>query len=191
VPPQIPTPGRSVRAESGATALQLGLLLVVPVVVASTFAASVINAGKFATDTFNNAALSAVRDISSGLELRGPVSLRTDGHAITDVVMDVSLTAGGAPVSLDPAAPADRTLVSYTDDGTSVRDVPYRLDWLFGDGDSLLEPGETVELDVDVSGITPTGDTFTIEVRPARGMYLTVRRNRPTSSELPRVMDLW
>jgi archaellin len=178
-------------AERGASIAQVAVLLIAPVVVASTFAVAVLNAGQLATRQFNDAALSAIRDASSGLELRGPVSLRTDGHAVTHVVMDISLTAGSAPVMLDPAATVDGTQVSYIDSGMVVRGVPYQVDWLIGDGDNILGEGETVEMRVDVSGITSSGASFSIEVRPAHGMYLIVRRERPTGNELAPMIELW
>lgn len=177
--------------ERGATAVQVGLLLIAPIVVASTFAAAVMNAGKLVTNRFNDTTLAALGRSGSGVELRGAVSLRTDGHSITAVVIDIGTTPGGGPINFDPGTPADDPNVSYIDEASVVHGVPYTVEWLNGNGNELLEEAETAELTIDVSGIEQAGANFTIEVRPVEGIYLSVTRQRPPGIELAPVIELW
>ena len=62
--------------------------------------------------------------------------------------------------------------------------------WISGSG-ILLNPGERVEITVNVVGLNPrlsTSKEFTIEVKPAQGATMIV--NRTTPAELTAVVDL-
>jgi archaellin len=177
------------RGERGAGAVQMLILLIAPVAVAGTFAAAVLNAGDLATNQFQNTTLAALR--GSGLELRSAVSLRTDGHSIKQVVLDVVITAGSDPVNLDPGAVKDATDIAFIDDANALHGLRYSVTWLNANGNTLLEDRETAELSIDVSGIQMSGENFTIEVRPSGGTYLNIRRPRPSGSELAPVIELY
>lgn len=171
--------------------MQVGLLIAGPLVVASTVGAAMVGAGQLSTDQFSDAAYSAVRRSGSGIELRGPVVARTDGERLTHVLLDVGTTAGEWPVQLGPSSDGERTIVRYIDEGTIANEVPYSVDWITGDGDDLLEPGESAQISVDVRDVSTSGGAFTIEVRPAEGLYVSARRSLPAGQPLDRVIALW
>ena len=81
----------------------LSIMLVVPAmaIAASVMAAAVLSTGQFSTGQFQQVASSALRDNGSGLMVDGPVFARTDGSAITRVMIDVTTLPGGLPISLD------------------------------------------------------------------------------------------
>jgi archaellin len=160
--------------------LQAGLLIIAPLVVASALGGSVIKAGRLSTDQLQFVTQSAVRDVSSGIERRGTVYAHTDGTSITGVEMDVTTTAGSYPIDLSPAAITDRTVVSYIDSSQVIRDLPYRVSWINGDGDDLLESGETATLEIDLSALSLATGGFTIEVRPAHGLWTSVHIQPPS-----------
>jgi archaellin len=186
-----PISGHPPRGEKGASAIQVGLLLIGPIVVASTLAAAVMNAGTLVTNRFNDTTLAALGRSGAGLELRGAVSLRTDRRSITAIVIDVDTTPGSAPIDFDPATPAQEPNVTYIDEANVVHGVPYTVEWLNGNGDALLDANEIAELTIDVRGIKQAGASFTIEVRPAEGIYLSISRQRPTGNELAPVIELY
>ncbi len=178
-------------AESGIASLHVGLLIAGPLVVASAISAAMVGAGKVSTDQFSDAAYSAVRRSSSGIELRGPVIARTDGERLTFVLLDVGTTVGEWPVQLGPSDEDERTVVRYIDDRAIANDVPYSVDWITGDGDDLLETGEMAQIIVDLRRVRTSGGTFTIEVRPPEGLYVSARRTLPAGEPLDRVISLY
>lgn len=54
-----------------------------------------------------------------------------------------------------------------------MHNLPYGVEWITGNGDNLLEPGELAEISVDVSAVASPGEGFTIEIRPPFGLYAT------------------
>jgi archaellin len=166
------------------------MLVVAPVLVASVFGSAVIKAGSFSTSQFEQVAYSAVRDTSTGIELRGPSYARTDGTAITHVLLDVDTIPGGLPVDLSRAAASEGTVVSYVSASALAHSLSYEVHWITGNGDSLLESGELAEIDVDVSGVAAAGEAFTIEIRPAHGLYATVHVPAQPAGHLATVLTL-
>ena len=167
-------------------------MLVAPAmaIAASVLAAAVLSTGQFSTGQFQQVASSALRDNGSGLLVDGPVFARTDGSSITQLMIDVTTLPGGLPVDLDAAAVSERTVVMYADAANLKPDLPYSVTWVGGDGDTQLESGEHAEIVIDLTGIVQSGDSFTVEVRPARGIRATVRRAMPSGGQLPIILQL-
>jgi len=108
-------------------------------------------------------------------------------------VLYLGNAAGGDPVNLDPAATVNKTVMAYIDDTTSVPDLTYTVNWLVGDTDNLLEPGELAEVTIDfaAAGVTVgNNQTFTVEVRPPLGAYLVIQRTMPAGTSLESVVNL-
>ena len=172
----------------------LPMALAVPaiVVAGSVFAAAVLSTGQLSTAQFQQVALSAVRDTSTGIVVDGPIVARTDGTSVTQIMIDITTFPGGLPVNLDPAAISERTVVSYIDEANLKHDVPYSVTWIIGNGNAQLESGERAEVVVDLTGIVQSGDSFTLEVRPAHGIGVTVQRAMPSGGgHLPTILELW
>ena len=117
-------------------------------------------------------------------------------------------TADGSGTDPDSAVATNRTSIVYIDDNQVLQDVPWSVNFLGDDnGDDLLDDGEKAEIVVwllnrttatDVTssssvnymssgGLTSTGtlltpnDQFTLEVQPATGAVLTIRRTLPAA----------
>ena len=176
--------------EGGFVSAQVGMLIAAPVLVASVFGTAVIKAGSFSSNQFEQIAYSAVRDTSTGIELRGPLYARTDGTAITHVLLDVGTIPGGLPIDLNPAAASEGTVVSYVSTSAVAHNLPYEVHWITVNGDSLLESGEFAEIDVDVSGVASAGEEFTLEIRPAHGLYATAYVPAQPAGHLAAVLTL-
>jgi archaellin len=83
--------------------------------------------------------------------------------------------------------------MAYIDDVQTDNDMTYTTVDVVGDDDGLLEPGELIEVTIDVSGLATqldNNDTFTIEVRPPLGAYLVIQRTTPPGSSLETVVNL-
>jgi archaellin len=175
--------------QHGAVGVEMGIMLIAPVVIAATVATTALRAGTLASQDLQSAASDAVAQVGTGIESNDLVLARTDGTRITDLLVDITTTPGSAPVSLDPQASADRTTVLYIDALKLSRDVPYSVTWISGDSDDMLHPGELAALDIDVSSLT-SDEPFTIEIRPARGAFVSLRVQPPGGAGLPPLLRL-
>jgi len=185
---------RRLRSQSGVSALEMILIGSGFLVVGSAFGGVVLTTGLTSSGQVEQTLNDALARTGNGLELRGPVIAITDGEEANAISVDVALAIGGdAGVSLDPAAALDRTVVSFIDETSAIRELPYTVDWTVGDGDATLERGELAALLIDVSSIEPPlmrGRKFLIEVRPPNGAYLTIRRTMPHGAHLDTIINL-
>ncbi|HXF51570.1 MAG TPA: archaellin/type IV pilin N-terminal domain-containing protein [Dehalococcoidia bacterium] len=182
--------------ERGITGLETAIILIAFVVVAAVFAFVVLSTGLFSSERGKETIYAGLQKTRGNLELRGSVIANTTGGGtrVQTLVFDLGLAAGGEPVNLDPSASVNKTIVAFIDDSTNINDIPYTVDWVVGDTDNLLEPGELAELTVNVinAGVTALGnnDTFTLEVRPPLGAYLVIQRSLPAGSSMETIVNL-
>ena len=124
------------------------------------------------------------------LELSGGVAANSNGTTITKIEFGVTLSAGGDPVRFDSMV-TDGTVINYIDSNRNVIGIAYVATAIAGNADTLLEPGESlrIELDIVAAGVTlGANQTFTIELKPPAGSYMVLQRTTPRS--LQPVMDL-
>ena len=115
-------------------------------------------------------------------------------------------SADGSGTDPDVVGTSNRTSIVYIDDNQIIQDVPWSVSFMGNDnGDEMLDEGEKAEIVVwllnrttatDVTsnssvnymssgGLTSSGtlltpnDQFTVEVQPADGSVLTIRRTLP------------
>ena len=186
---------RAADEERGITGLETAIILIAFVVVAAVFAFVVLSTGLFSSERGKETIYAGLQKTRGNLELRGSIiaNANASNTAVDTLVFDVGLAAGGEPVNLDPTASVNKTVVAYIDDGTNINDLTYTVDWVVGDTDDLLEPGELAEITVDIDGAGITlqnNDTFTLEVRPPLGAYVVIQRTMPAGSSLEDVINL-
>ena len=111
--------------------------------------------------------------------MQTPFYARTDGTRITQVLLDITTLPGGSAVDLSPATVESEggTEVSYVSASSVGRNLSFAVNWVRGDGDSLLETGETAELVIDVGAERTAGEAFVITVRPVHGL--------PAAAQIP------
>ena len=90
-----------------------------------------------------------------------------------------------APAALDSSADTGRLVVAFAGAAAFDNDVAYTATELRGDGDGLLEPGETAEVRIDVSTIAdgtlvigPSED-WTLQIGAPSGGIVQVSRTMP------------
>jgi len=190
--------------EKGQAALETAIILIAFVVVASVFAFAILSAGSASTDKGKAAINAGLAGVQSSMAVKGSVSAKGSGtgatDTVTDVVVDLSLVAGGDPVDLTDTSSSKNVVVVTYRDGTQVsQDVPWTVKPVGKDnGNSLLETGETAEMDIDLSkakdakgtAITMPGanTAFTIEIKPPTGAVIKIDRTTPAA--IADVMDL-
>ena len=176
---------RALRGERGITGLETAIVLIAFVTVSAVFAFVVLSTGLFSAERGREAVFAGISKTRGSLALSGGLLATSDQAQITDVTFGVVLAAGGDSVNLDPAATNGRTVVSYVDDAVSDSNMTYTVTPIVGNGDNVLEPGELIEMSVDltqnVAIALDTNDTFTLEIKPPAGSFLVIRRTTPAS----------
>jgi flagellin FlaB len=185
------------KKEEGITGLETAIILIAFVIVASVFAFVVLSTGLFSADRGKETVFAGLDKARGNLEVRGAITVidvNADG-AITAVGLDtivfnMGTSAAGAPVSVDPLATTNSTIMNYIDADARIADLTYTVNKLLGDGDDLLENGELFEITVVLPGASTlsTNETFTIEVVPPSGGTALISRTMPPAIDL--VMDL-
>jgi flagellin FlaB len=174
---------RDVREEQGITGLETAIVMIAFVVVASVFAFVVLSTGLFASERGRETVFAALAKTQGAMALTGGVIATSNQTKLTSVTLDLTLAAGGDSVNLDPAAISNKTIISYSDDGTTDNNLTYITAVITGNSDKLLENGELFELTVTL----PTDSNvvanrkFTLEVTPPSGSVLLIQRTAPAS----------
>ena len=173
------------RSEQGITGLETAIVLIAFIVVAAVFSFVVLSTGLFSAERGKDTVYAGLSKTRGSMTIAGAVTAVSNGTQLTDVVVTVSLAAGGSEIGLDPNAANNRTVVGYHDGGVSDTDLAYTTTVLVGDGDTSLEPGELIELNIDLTQNNAIAigenDTFWLEFKPASGSYLVVQRTVPAS----------
>jgi flagellin FlaB len=215
---------RWLRDERGITGLETAIILIAFVVVATVFAFVVLTTGIFSAERGKETVFAGLQKARGTMEVRGGVVVQAWDHdtgvttvGINDVgaiQFQVSTTAGGDPIPLDPTAVNNRTVIAYRSDAVVNNDMNYDALEVVGDGDLLLEPGELftilicgaeVDYDNDPLTLPATGgdctaanagtlellsdnDRWTLEVQTPVGAVLDITRSMP--AQIDAVMQL-
>lgn len=148
-------------------------------------------------DALRSTVRSSVDRVSSSLEVRGSVIARSSDSKTADSIgLTLALLGEGAvqlgehAVQLGDADGASEPLIiSYRDDSTYLPSLPYSVDFLSGDRDSLLERGETVHIAIEIADAALTAnERFSLELTSPVGG--TVEINRIIRYVLQPVMSL-
>ena len=182
------------RDQRGITGLETAIVLIAFVVVASVFAFAVLSTGLLSSEKSKETIIGGLEETSATLVLRGSVigkSTATPFYITTVVFQVTNASQSGEAVNLNDTG-TNAAIVTYLDEDQTVNVAAgdWLATWLTGSG-NLVNPGETVEIDVTVSGLTTkltTSKKFTIQVKPTVGATLIVGRTTPT--ELTQVMDM-
>ena len=187
--------GASWWGERGVTGIEVAIVLIAFVVVASVFAFTVLQTGLVSTEQSKETILGGLDEAAASLVLRGSViANKTSGSdTVESVLFQVSSSSrGGTDVDLSRSGTSS-TLITYIDKDqvTNLGQGDWLVTWLIGSGD-LLSPGERAEIRVTLSGLSPAlnaSKDFTIQVKPIIGGVMVI--NRITPAELKTVMDLY
>jgi flagellin FlaB len=193
------------RNEEAFTGLEAAIVLIAFVVVAAVFSYVMLGAGFFTSQKSQEVVHTSVAQASSSVEIVGNVigNGDTTNHNITSVDFTIGTTAGGGSFDLNTV------VITYRDNGTYFsipanttsitaagvnETTPQSNEWAVikylnsqddtsvYDGDVLVESGEQVVLEVNISGTTAKAipnNQFSIELRPAVGAPLLIQKTVP------------
>ena len=183
------------RDERGITGLETAIILIAFVVVASVFAYTVLSAGIFSSQKGQEAVYTGLQHARSTLELKGDVVAHTNGNEVTELVICVASALNGE--SIDMTEPTDDgngtaagnssnvVVVSYASKAIRTDDLYWEANQLGkGNGDQMLDPGETFEMTIYLNGAGETVGTYQtvdIEIKPPTGSVLVIERTTPAA----------
>jgi flagellin FlaB len=193
--------------QRGITGLETAIIMIAFVVVASVFAYTVLSAGIFSSEKGKEAIHAGIEQARGTMEIVGGVVLKdtgspTDSTAADDIIDQVVFTVAtaldGEAMNLTTTTDSDNDgdlsdetgethtmIVSYIDKDQRVDDIAWtRTEVGKGDGDSLLEPSEKMQISVNVSQLATSmgaDRTFTIELKPDSGSALVIERTTPST----------
>jgi flagellin FlaB len=185
------------RKEEGITGLETAIILIAFVIVASVFAFVVLSTGLFSADRGKETVFAGLDKARGNLEVRGALTVTDvnadgaiDSAGPDTIVFNLGTSAAGAPVSIDPLATTNTTIMNYIDEQVRVADLTFTALEILGDGDTLVENGELFQVTVVIPATASlvTNETFTVEVVPPSGGTSLVSRTMPPAIDL--VMDL-
>ena len=186
---------RWLRDERGITGLETAIILIAFVVVATVFAFVVLTTGIFSAERGKETVFAGLQKARGTMEVRGGIVVQATGAplAIDTIEFQVSTTAGGDPIPLDPAATSNRTVIAYRSATVVNNDMTYTTTEIVGDGDLLVEPGELFTITLDATANTDlatlaVNERFTLEVQTPVGAVLDITRSLP--SQFDAVMQL-
>ncbi|QSZ66297.1 flagellin [Methanofollis aquaemaris] len=190
---------RSFKQEEAFTGLEAAIVLIAFVVVAAVFSYVMLGAGFFTSQKSQEVVHSSMAQASSSVEIVGNVvGLGGSSHDnLTNVLFTISTTAGGSAYDVGDV------LMTYTDKGgqyivnrSSSVDrktgkitpgVPGAGNWsveqiLNGNDDTLVQRGEQFLINVSIpaDATAVSGDQFGIELKPAVGATLQLKKYVPT-----------
>jgi len=179
------------------TGLETAIILIAFIIVASTFAFTILNLGFKTAQKSGQVVQNGLVQSSSSVELDGAVVAygNAANTSVTHVTFIVQLSAGAQALDLS----AGKLTVSYSSADKYVANAyanstaGVQVTQVVGNGNRLVESGETFEVTTWVNG-TSIGDTlgpyaqFTIELKPTEGAVLTIARELP--GDITPVIDL-
>jgi flagellin FlaB len=176
---------RKAREERGITGLETAIVLIAFVVVAAVFAFVVLSTGLFSSERGKETVYAGLAKTRGSMELTGGIIAASNTTQLTAITFDLTLAAGGDQVNLTPTDTTNRTVISYVDNNYTTNNLDYTTTVITGDVDFLLEPGELLEIAIDLTAdaniVIGTNKTFTLEVKPPQGSYVVIQRTTPAS----------
>jgi flagellin FlaB len=186
---------RWLRDERGISGLETAIILIAFVVVATVFAFVVLTTGIFSAERGKETVFAGLQKARGTMEVRGGIVAQATGSplAIDSIEFQVSTTAGGDPIPLDPAATTNRTVIAFRSATTVNNDMIYTVTEIVGDGDLLVEPGELFTITLTATdnaelAALAVNERWTLEVQTPVGAVLDITRSLP--SQFDTVMQL-
>ena len=185
------------KREEGITGLETAIILIAFVIVASVFAFVVLSTGLFSAERGKETVFAGLEKARGNLEIRGAVTAAAAGASVDSFTFNLANAAAGTPTLIDPTADFNSLAMNYIDEDERMPAIAWTFTWINAEGgaatptNALLEPGELVEITVDVTGVTSSpvaNDRVTIEVVPPSGGTLLISRTIPPEVQV--VMDL-
>ena len=189
------------RSRKGMTGLETAIILIAFIIVASTFAFTILNLGFQTAQKSGQVVQNGMNQASSSIELDGAViaygNSSTANAKVSNITFVIQLSAGANPVDLS----SGKLTVAYSSSDKYVANAyaanssqGVEITELEGTpGSHLLGYGDTYQVRVFINGSSIADtlvayNTFTVELKPTQGAVLTISRALP--GDISDIMDL-
>ena len=173
------------RDERGITGLETAIILIAFVVVASVFAYTVLSAGIFSSQKGQEAVYTGLQHARSTLLMKGDVVAHGNASQVNELVICVASALNGEKIDLTEPPGSNVVVVSYSSQDIRTDDLSWTAQQLGqGNDDTMLDPGETFEMTIALTGAGETigtYKTFNVEIKPPVGAVLVVERTTPAA----------
>ena len=168
--------------QRGLAALETAIIFIAFVSLAAFFAFSVMETGVLTARQSEESVLHGIDATTGTLILKGAV-IGVSNEDVTSIASVRFQLANALKGSDGVNLASDKTVVTYVDEGQMARlsSDEWSATWLTGYG-SLVNPGERVEIRVDLSGLDPPlgpSTEFAVEISPGNGRTMVVKRTTP------------
>jgi archaellin len=193
------------RGQAGMTGLQTAILLIAFSTVAAVFGYAVLNAGLYSAERGKETVYAGLQQARANMEVSGSVIVESDNTDAVTIIFSVRNAIAGAPIDMTPndgaTANSNRCILSLTTAQAYFNNIPWKCAPIgTNDNDNLLEPGEQMQVTIDLTGAWTAGETtgewvpigindwFNVQVKPTQGSTMTIQRTLPAG--LDSIMDL-
>jgi archaellin len=193
------------RGQAGMTGLQTAILLIAFSTVAAVFGYAVLNAGLYSAERGKETVYAGLQQARANMEVSGSVIVESDNTDAVTILFSVRNAIAGAPIDMTPndgaTANSNRCILSLTTAQAYFNNIPWKCAPIgTNDNDNLLEPGEQMQVTIDLTGAWTSSETtgewvpigindwFNVQVKPTQGSTMTIQRTLPAG--LDSIMDL-
>ena len=199
--------------ERGMTGLETAIILIAFVTVAAVFGYAVLSAGLFSAERGKETIYAGLQQAKANMEVSGSVIVLASNATIpqvTKIKMTVRNAIAGSPIDMTPPGSTDagatltgtnnRCVISLTTANAYYNNIEWTMAYIgHNNANNLLDPGEQMELTVNMLGLGGTvthfadpalkaNDWFNIQVKPTQGSTMTIQRTLPAG--LDPIMDM-
>jgi flagellin FlaB len=190
--------------QNGMTGLETAIILIAFVTVAAVFGYAVLGAGLFSAERSKETIYAGLKEARSNLELSGSVTgiADTGRQELENIRFSLKNAIAGQPIDMTPCngtpVATNKCAISLITAADYMSNVKWsRTPTGADDGDNLLEPGEQIEIGIDLNDLgngnqlsenLTTYSVFDVQVKPSIGSTVTIQRTLPAS--LAKAMDL-
>jgi flagellin FlaB len=188
------------KGERGMTGLETAIILIAFVTVAAVFGYAVLSAGLFSAERGKETIYAGLDQARSNMDSVGSVIVTsTDNSTIGTIKFAVKNSISGKPIDMTPqdGTNMNKTIISVGGSTFYYNDVKWTCTPVgTSNGNYILEMGEQFAIDLDLTDLGGTFadpglsryDTFTVQIKPALGSFMTIERTLP--SGIVPVLDL-
>jgi archaeal flagellin FlaB len=176
--------------EDAFTGLEAAIVLIAFVITATAFAYVILGAGFFTTQKSQEVVHTSVESASSTVQLAGELyGISTDSETVTMLNFTVMLAPGSDAIDFGRVAVtySNETILETLEPVTGLRSTSTTAGtWAItkvssetGPSNNLLEYGEQFTISAHPTIGTPKNTILSIEIKPAVGSAITIRRTVP------------
>ncbi len=179
---------RILKDQRGITGLETAIILIAFVTVASVLAYSVLSAGIFSAERGKETVYGGLKGAQSTMEIKGSViGVSTNQTELETIQFSLGLAIVGSKVDMNTM------VINYWDDTVNSENLTWTktLNSTERGTSNMLEGDEQMVIDVTIPAAANIAeyDTFYVQVIPASGSSLTIKRSMPGSIDRRFALD--